>query len=116
MTRVAFLGLGTMGAAMAANIRRAGFPLAVWNRSPGRAAALVEAGATEAATAAEAASSADVIVVCVSDTPDVESVLFGPGGAADGAPSGSLLIDCSTIAPGATREFAGRLAEQRVAM
>ena len=56
------------------------------------------------------------MVVCVSDTPDVEAVLFGPDGVADGIASGSLVIDCSTISPGATRGFAERLAAQDVAM
>jgi 3-hydroxyisobutyrate dehydrogenase len=116
MTRVAFLGLGTMGASMAANIAKAGFALTVWNRTPGRAAAPLEQGATEAASPAEAAREADIIVVCVSDTPDVEAVLFGPDGAAEGARAGALIIDCSTIAPAATRDFAARLAERGVAM
>ncbi len=116
MTRVAFLGLGTMGAAMAANIARAGLPLTVWNRTPGRATALVEAGAIEAASPAEAARESDVIVVCVSDTPDVEAVLFGADGVAEGVRSGSLVIDCSTIAPAATRRFAARLGDRGVAM
>jgi 3-hydroxyisobutyrate dehydrogenase len=116
MTRVTFLGLGTMGAAMAANVAKAGFPLTVWNRTPGRASSLVEQGATEASSPADAATNADLIVICVSDTPDVEEVLFGPDGAAEGAKSGSLVIDCSTIAPAATRDFAKRLADGGVAM
>ena len=116
MTRVAFLGLGTMGASMAANILAAGFPVTVWNRTPGRAATLVERGASEAASPADAARAADVIVVCVSDTPDVESVLFDRDGAAEGARTGSLMIDCSTIAPAATRDFAARLAGRGIAM
>src|SRR5262245_38194817 len=114
--RVAFLGLGTMGAAMAANLARAGFTVTAWNRTSGRAPELDELGVTRAETAAAAAAAADIIVVCVSDTPDVEEVLFGPDGLADGARPGSLLIDCSTIAPGPTREFAVRLAAKGVAM
>src|SRR5262245_294936 len=114
--RVAFLGLGTMGAAMAANLARAGFTVTAWNRTSGRAPELDELGVTRAETAAAAAAAADIIVVCVSDTPDVEEVLFGPDGAAAGARSGTLLIDCSTIAPGPTREFAERLAANGVAM
>ena len=82
--RIAFVGLGTMGAAMAANLRRAGFEVTVWNRTPGRAADLVALGAVEAATPADAARAADVVVTCVSDTPDVDAVLFGPDGVADG--------------------------------
>lgn len=110
MERVAFVGLGTMGAAMAANIIRAGFPLTVWNRTPERAAPLAELGASVAATAADAARASDVVVVCVSDTPDVEAVLFGADGVADGVARGALVIDCSTISPSATRDFSSRLA------
>ena len=110
MERIGFVGLGTMGGAMAGHLARAGYPLTVWNRTPGRAAGLIAAGAREAVTPAEVAAASDVIIVCVSDTPDVEAVLFGPGGVAEGVRSGSLVIDCSTIAPGATRDMAVRLA------
>ena len=81
MDRIGFIGLGTMGSAMAANIVRAGFPLTVWNRTVGRALELADLGATFAATAADVAAASDIVVVCVSDTPDVEAVLFGPDGA-----------------------------------
>jgi 3-hydroxyisobutyrate dehydrogenase-like beta-hydroxyacid dehydrogenase len=116
MERVGFAGLGTMGRSMAANLVRAGAPLTVWNRTPGRASELLELGAREAATPADLAAAADVVVVCVSDTPDVEAVLFDSGGVADGARPGSLVIDCSTISPDATRDFGRRLAERGVAM
>jgi 3-hydroxyisobutyrate dehydrogenase-like beta-hydroxyacid dehydrogenase len=112
--RVGFCGLGTMGAAMAANVARAGYPLTVWNRTPGKAADAVAAGGVEALSPAAVASASEIVVICVSDTPDVEAVLFGPGGLADELAEGSLVIDCSTIAPGATRDFAERLAEQGV--
>jgi 3-hydroxyisobutyrate dehydrogenase len=114
--RVGFCGMGTMGAAMAANVRRAGFELSVWNRTPGRAELPLAEGATEAANPAAVAAASDIIVICVSDTPDVETVLFGDDGIASGAGPGTLVIDCSTIAPGATREFAERLAESQVAL
>lgn len=114
--RVGFLGLGTMGAAMAANLARAGFTLTAWNRTQGRAPELDDLGVRRAETAAAVAAASDVVVVCVSDTPDVEAVLLGPDGLAQGARDGMLVIDCSTIAPGATREFARRLAETRIAM
>ncbi len=113
-TRVGFCGLGTMGAAMAANVARAGYPLTVWNRTPGKATEAVGAGAVVALSPAAVASASEVVVICVSDTPDVETVLFGKGGLADELTAGSLVIDCSTIAPGATRDFAQRLAEQGV--
>jgi 3-hydroxyisobutyrate dehydrogenase len=116
MERIGFVGLGTMGASMAANLLRASAHLTVWNRTPGRASALVEQGAIEAASPAEAAERSDVVVVCVSDTPDVEAVLFGPAGIAEGARRGGLVIDCSTISPLATRAFGLRLAGQGVGM
>ncbi len=116
MERIGFVGLGTMGEAMAGHLLRAGHPLTVWNRTPTRTAGVASAGAAVAETPAALAAGADVIVICVSDTPDVEAVLFGPGGIAEGIRAGGLVIDCSTIAPGATRGFAERLAAIGVAM
>lgn len=115
MERIGFVGLGTMGAAMAANVRRAGFEVTVWNRTPGRAEELLSLGATGADTPADVARASDIVVVCVSDTPDVEAVLFGPDGVAHGLASGGLVIDCSTISPGATAAFAARLADAGIA-
>jgi 3-hydroxyisobutyrate dehydrogenase len=115
-TRIGFCGMGTMGAAMAANVARAGFPLSLWNRTPGRAELPLSLGATEAPSPRELAAGSDVVVICVSDTPDVEAVLFADDGVAAGMPEGGLIIDCSTIAPGATREFAERLADARVGL
>jgi 3-hydroxyisobutyrate dehydrogenase len=99
---------------MAANLARTGFPLVVWNRTAGRAHELEDLGATVAATPAILAAAVDVVLLCVSDTPDVEAVLFGADGVAAAAAPGSLVIDCSTIDPAASRAFAGRLAEQRI--
>jgi len=106
--------MGTMGSAMSANLRKAGFEVTVWNRTPGRAADVVALGAVEAATAADAARDATVVLTCVSDTPDVEAVLFGAGGVVEGLAAGSLVIDVSTISPGATRAFAARLRERGI--
>lgn len=114
--RVAFLGLGTMGAAMTANLARAGFAVTAWNRTPGRAPELTDLGVEMARNPAEAAARADVIVICVSDTPDVEAVLFGQDGVAGGARAGSLVIDCSTIAPSGSWDFAARLKEHGLSM
>jgi 3-hydroxyisobutyrate dehydrogenase len=116
MTAVGFAGLGTMGAAMAANLVRAGFEVRVWNRTPGKAADLVALGAIEAADPAQVAFASEIVVLCVSDTPHVEAVLFGPGGVAEGATPGTVVVDCSTISPGATRDFAARLAAQGVGL
>jgi len=113
---VAFIGLGTMGGAMAANLARAGFAVTAWNRTAGKAADLLDLGVTEAPTAAAAAARADIVVVCVSDTPDVEAVLFGPDGVVDGAKPGTLIIDCSTIAPSGSWDFAARLRERDLRM
>ena len=114
--RVGFVGLGTMGGAMAANVARAGFEVTAWNRTPGRATELADLGVALAPTAAAAAAASDVIVTIVSDTPDVEAILFGPDGVASGARPGSLVVDMSTISPSATRDFAVRLGERGVTM
>jgi 3-hydroxyisobutyrate dehydrogenase len=114
MERVGVVGLGTMGGAMAANLARAGFPLVVWNRTAGRTHELEGLGAAVAETPAALAVGSDVVLVCVSDTPDVEAVVFGADGVAARARPGTLLIDCSTIDPGASRGFAERLARQGV--
>ncbi len=114
MDRIGVVGLGTMGGAMAANLVRAGFPVAAWNRTAGRTGELDELGVTVAASPAAMAADVNVVLVCVSDTPDVEAVLFGPDGVAAGAAPGKLVIDCSTIDPAATRGFAARLAAQGI--
>ena len=98
-TRVGFCGMGTMGAAMAANIARAGYPLTVWNRTPGRATLPLSLGAVEAATPRELAAVVDVVVVCVSDTPDVAAVLFGADGVEASAREGLLDILSSDYIP-----------------
>ena len=114
--RVGFVGLGTMGGAMAANVARAGFAVTAWNRTPGRAAELGDLGVSLATSPAGVAAASDLIVTIVSDTPDVQAVLFGPDGVASGVAPGCIVVDMSTISPSATREFAGRLAAQGVAM
>jgi 3-hydroxyisobutyrate dehydrogenase len=114
--RIGFLGLGTMGAAMAANLARAGFEVTAWNRSPGRAPELDDLGVRRSATPADVARDVDALVICVSDTPDVQAVLFGQDGVADGARQGFLVVDCSTISPSDTRDFAARLRERGVAL
>lgn len=113
---IGFIGLGIMGRGMAANLLRAGFNLSVWNRTPSRMTPLVEAGARAAGGPAEVARLSDIIITCVSDTADVEEVVLGPGGVIEGARRGSLLIDCSTISPTATKVMAGLLAERGIHM
>ena len=114
MERIGFVGLGTMGAAMAANLRRAGFDVTAWNRTPGRADELVALGGTEASSPADVARASDVVVICVSDTPDVDAVLLGKDGIAEGLAAGGLVIDCSTISPAATARFAATLKDRKI--
>jgi 3-hydroxyisobutyrate dehydrogenase len=114
--RVGFVGLGTMGGAMAANAARAGFEVSAWNRTPGRATELEELGVHLRESPAAVAAASEIVITIVSDTPDVEAVLFGPGGVAEGAAPGTLVVDMSTISPSATRQFAERLAAKSVAM
>ena len=101
---------------MAANAARAGFPVTAWNRTPGRGDALSELGVTLVASPADVARASDVLISIVSDTPDVEAVLFGSDGVEAGAHDGLLVVDMSTISPSATREFSFRLAGNGVAM
>jgi 3-hydroxyisobutyrate dehydrogenase-like beta-hydroxyacid dehydrogenase len=117
--RVAFLGLGIMGSRMAANLAGAGFELTVWNRTAEKAErfAAEHPGVKRAATPAEAAAQAEIVVTMVVDGPQVESVLLEPEhGAALGAAPGTLFVDCSTIGPAATRDIAGRLGEHELAL
>jgi 3-hydroxyisobutyrate dehydrogenase len=114
--KVAFIGMGTMGAPMAHNILKAGFALTVHNRTRERELPLAEAGAARAGSPAEAARGADVIISCVSDTPDVEAVVCGEAGVIHGAARGSIVVDMSTISPSATRRIAAALAAQGVQM
>jgi 3-hydroxyisobutyrate dehydrogenase-like beta-hydroxyacid dehydrogenase len=104
--RIGFVGLGTMGGGMARNLLAKGHALTVWNRSAERTAALVAAGANAAARPAELASRCDLVMVCVSDTPDVEQVAQGPEGILAGLSPGSLVIDHSSISPAVTRRLA----------
>lgn len=113
--RVGYIGLGIMGAPMAAHLLRAGYPLRVFNRTATKAAALVAAGAVACETPAAVASGCDVLLLNVTDTPDVEAVLFGAEGAATALARGTVVVDFSTISPGATRGFATRLAKPGVA-
>jgi 3-hydroxyisobutyrate dehydrogenase-like beta-hydroxyacid dehydrogenase len=114
---VGFLGLGIMGSRMAANVARAGFPLAVWTHTPGKAERWAsEHGASAFATPAEVAERSDVVVSMVVDGAQVSSVLLGEGGAIDAARPGLLCVDMSTIGPVDTRRIGAALSERGVAM
>jgi 3-hydroxyisobutyrate dehydrogenase len=111
MASVGFIGLGIMGRSMAMNLVSAGEQVAVWNRTRSRATDLEAAGADVVASPADVARSCELVLICVSDTPDVESVVFGDDGVAEGLSAGSLIVDHSTISPAATKEFASRVNE-----
>ena len=112
---IAVLGMGTMGAPMARNLLKAGQTVVVHNRTREREEPLAAEGATRAGTPAEAAKTVDIVLTCVSDTPDVERVLLDPeSGAITTLRSGGLVIDCSSIAPAATRDIAARFKEKGI--
>jgi 3-hydroxyisobutyrate dehydrogenase len=107
--RLGYLGLGMMGFPMTRRLLNAGYDVAVWNRSPGKGASLVEAGAKLKAHPRDVADSASIIFVCLTDAAAVEEVMFGPGGLASAAGSGKLVVDFSSIHPDAARSIAARL-------
>ena len=113
MERVGFVGTGIMGAPMARNALKAGFPVTVTNRTLPRAEPLAKDGATVVKTPREVAERSEIVVTMVPNTPHVEAAMFGPDGVAAGAREGLLLIDMSTISPTATRELAERGAKNR---
>lgn len=113
---IGFIGPGIMGGPMARNLMKGGHKLWIYARRPEAMKTLEAAGATACSSAAEVAKHADVTFLIVSDTPDVESVIFGENGIAKGARSGSVVVDMSTISPTATKVFAERLAKQGVEM
>ena len=113
--RIAVLGLGTMGAPMAENLIKAGFEVTVQNRTRSKEEPFEALGASRAASPAEAAADAEIILTCVSDTPDVERVLLdAETGAINGLKEGALVIDCSSIEPEATRRVAEQFREKGI--
>jgi 3-hydroxyisobutyrate dehydrogenase len=104
--RIALLGLGTMGAGMAQNLLKAGYPLTVYNRNPARAAALADAGAQVAATPRAAASDADIIISMVADDAASRAVWMDENGAFAGVPLGALVIESSTLSVGWVNQWA----------
>lgn len=110
---VAVIGLGTMGAPMAENLLKAGWDVVVHNRTREREEALASRGARRA-DSPSAAAAAGIVLVCVSDTKDVEAVLTGEQGVASGIADGGLVIDCSTISPAATQQLAEAFQRQGV--
>ena len=109
-TRIAFIGLGIMGEPMAGHLLAAGHTLVLFTRTKKRAESLLKRGATWASSPAEAATAADIVFICVTDTPDVEAIVLGDHGLIHAARAGLVIVDHSTISPSATRRFAEALA------
>jgi 3-hydroxyisobutyrate dehydrogenase len=114
--RLAFIGLGIMGKSMAGHLLAAGNPLVVHNRSRAKADELIAKGAIWADSPAAAAANADVVFLCVTDTPDVEAVLLSQAGVIQQVRPGMIVVDHSTISPDATRGFAKQLHEKGVTL
>ena len=113
---VGVVGTGIMGAPMAVNLAKAGYDVVAFNRTPAKAEAIAGERIRVARSVAEVGSAAPIVITMVPDTPDVLEAVEGPGGLAGSMAAGSVLIDMSTIAPGATRELAARLRERGIAM
>ena len=109
---VGVIGLGVMGAPMASNLLKAGFPLVVASRSPAPVERLVAEGARAHATAREIAEAAEVVIAVLPDTPDMASIMDGPDGLVAGAHPGLIIIDSGSHDPQAMPGFAATLAEQ----
>ena len=113
--RIAVVGLGTMGTPMAENLIKAGFEVVVHNRTRTREDSLETLGASRAESPSAAAAGAEIVLTCVSDTPDVEEILLASDtGVIHGLKSGGLVIDCSSIAPEATRNIAEQFRERDI--
>jgi len=110
MSNIGFIGLGIMGKPMAANLIKGGHTLFLSSRS-GVPKELTDAGGKACANAKEVAQKSDIIITMVPDTPDVEKVLFGAGGVAEGLSKGKIVVDMSSISPIETKAFAKRINE-----
>ncbi|MGE4529286.1 MAG: NAD(P)-dependent oxidoreductase, partial [Rhodospirillaceae bacterium] len=108
MTKIAFVGLGIMGVPMAKHLIDAGHELFLYS-IPAVPTSLVAAGGTACANSAEATRKADIVIIMVPDTPDVEAALFAENGIAAGLSAGKIVVDMSSISPVATKEFAKRI-------
>ena len=113
--RIGFVGIGLMGHGIAKNLVTKGYPLVLkLHRNRAIAQDLLAAGATEAASHAELARGSDIVMLCVTGAPQVEEVVFGPGGLAEGAKAGLVIVDTSTSEPAMTTKMRDALAPKGV--
>lgn len=106
MKRVGIIGTGIMGGGMAEQLLRQGYPVVVWNRNAAKIKPLIALGAAGAASPAELAAQADVVIVVVRDDAAVREVVVGPAGALAKARPGTTFINSSTVTPGLVQEVA----------
>lgn len=114
MERIGFIGIGLMGSRMTTRLLEAGYPVEIWNRSPGKCDELAARGAKVASSLAGIADRCDVLMLCLSDTAAVQAVMTGEHGLADFLRHGQLIVDFSSITPDATRELAALAAHKGV--
>lgn len=110
-SRIGFIGLGNMGAGMASRLAESGYELAVHNRTLSKAEPIAELGASVAATPADAARDADVLMLSLADQHVVSQMLFGENGAVGALREGGVIVDMSTVPPAFARELAARASE-----
>jgi 2-hydroxy-3-oxopropionate reductase len=116
MPKIGFIGLGIMGKPMSKNLLKAGYELVVYNRSKAKVDEVVAAGAQAAATPKEVAARTEIIITMLPNSPEVKQVVLGENGIIEGAKSGAVVVDMSSIAPLVSREIASKLAAKGIEM
>lgn len=114
--KIGFIGLGIMGKPMAKNLLKAGYSIVTYDIIPEAVKELVQAGAEEGKSSADVASKTDIIITMLPNSPHVKEVVLGKNGVLEGAKSGTILVDMSSIAPLASKEISEKLAEKGVVM
>ena len=114
MQKIGFIGLGIMGKPMAQNLIKAGYSLIVYDIAPEKVSQLVAAGAEAASSSSEAARASQIVITMLPNSPEVKEAVLGAGGVLEGAKTGTILIDMSSIAPLASKEVSQRAKEHRV--
>jgi len=112
--KLGYIGVGLMGKPMVLRLLAAGHEVAVWNRSPGKLAPVVEKGAKAAASPADVARASEIVMMCVTDQRAAEEVLFSPQGIFDSGVRDLLVVDFSSIAPASARSFHERLKSRNI--